>query len=172
MRLTIYYCFSIIFILTSCISVPKNVIKKIDYCYDGKNTGLDSLLNLNGFYYLGEDFNYSTNGEFIFYKNGFIQFVTGKYWLEENFDDSTEYGSYGAYTLSNDTIKAQIISSPEGMGVIEYKIWFRIIDFNSLELLYRGRLSTVTNNDIRDFKKKIKNDEFKKEKATSISLVH
>mgnify|MGYP001168281205 FL=1 len=158
--------FLIIFCVTSCIMVPKGVRENFNYCFDGKKTGLDSLININGFYYLGEDYEYLTNGEFIFYDNGFVRSGHGKSWSEQNFDNSIQYGSYGKYSLSNDTIKMQIISSPEGMGVTEYKIWFKIINYNSIEVIYQGKLNDITKSDLKKFKDDVKSDIFYKKKGS------
>ena len=126
-----------LFFISSCIVVPKRVIKNFKGCFNPKKTGLDSLINIKGFYYLGEDYDYISTGEYIFYDNGFTERSSGEYWINQDFEDS-KYSSYGKYTIANDTIKIQIISNPVSMGISEYRVWFKIIDYNSIELIYRG----------------------------------
>ena len=43
---------SIVFLFSSCafFIVPKSIKKNFDICYTGEKTGLDSLINLNGYY--------------------------------------------------------------------------------------------------------------------------
>jgi|TARA_B110000037_G_scaffold214108_2_gene269517 hypothetical protein len=153
------------FSIIGCIVVPKRVINNFNDCFDGKETGLDSLINIKGFYYLGKDYNNISTGEFLFYDNGFVHTRNGEYWLKQDFEDS-KYGSFGKYTVSNDTIKTYIVSDPLGMGVNGYKVWFKIINYNSIELIYRGDTKNITEFNIERSKENIKADSYYKERGT------
>ncbi len=36
--------------------VPKYISERFTYCYDGKDTGIDSLLNTDGYYVIADSF--------------------------------------------------------------------------------------------------------------------
>jgi hypothetical protein len=54
--------------LISC-GVPKSIRKRMTYCYNGLDTGLDTLININGYYnltYIWErDERYTTKGQWV-----------------------------------------------------------------------------------------------------------
>jgi len=78
--------------------------------YDGKYTGIDTMLNIDGYFYSD-----STHDNVVLYRDGTIGAVIANrdYFSKENKND---YGiSWGIYTIKNDTIKAQTILNFGGM---------------------------------------------------------
>ena len=139
---------------------------------NGTKKGLDTLFNSKGFYYIGDLYDNISVGEYIFYDNGFLQsgHALGQILLERNYSDIAKYGNYGSYRISKDTIKSQIISNPSGMGVYSYKVWFKIIDSNAIELIYWGHSNKITKKDIEKFKNKLKSDDFYKKRGTTFKF--
>jgi len=158
-----------LFFLIQCYTIPKGVRKNFTYCFDSKEIGLDSLININGFYYLGEDYDSISTGEVLFYKNGFVSRKRGKYWKNQKFNITSNYDSYGTfglYKMSNDTIKIQMIHDPSTMAVYNFKRWYKIIDSNSIKLIYSGHDLNVTIEEIKNFKAKITSREYYKKRGT------
>lgn len=137
--------------------IPKHVKESFTYCFDNKYSGLDALINLEGFYYaIGEADSNKNDPEksqleaYIFYTNGFAttKFAVG--WLQSDIDD--KYGFFGKYELIYDTIKVQFLSSPRDMLIGKHEVWFKIIDKNTLRMLYYGDGKNVKNSDLENFK--------------------
>jgi hypothetical protein len=89
-----------------------------DYKYDGKYTGIDTLIRIDGYY--------SGWGSIMFFKNGEVgcDVLT---WNRIN-DDMSDWGSY---YIKGDTIKAELILDFQikCSGVrFNYEEWYRIID--------------------------------------------
>ena len=81
-QLTLIF-FVCLFFLAGCgIHTPSRTRKSFSYCYDEKKTGLDTLLNMSGFFYMKNNanenliINESNVGNFQpafkFYENGFV----------------------------------------------------------------------------------------------------
>jgi hypothetical protein len=122
--------------------VPKHISEGFTYCYDGKDTGIDSLLNTDGYYVIAEPFNNSGYNSQIdtlyfnlmFYDNGVCvlnffpldnkgRFIDNKYIplffqtiIEERESKTSSifYNSFkwGRYIIEGDTIKVQCIYRP------------------------------------------------------------
>jgi hypothetical protein len=122
--------------------VPAHISEGFTYCFDGKNTGIDSLLNTDGYYVIAEPFNNSGYNSQIdtlyfnlmFYDNGICvlnffpldnkgRFIDNKYIplffqtiIEERESKTASifYNSFkwGRYIIEGDTIKAQCIYRP------------------------------------------------------------
>jgi hypothetical protein len=133
----------IIFIGYSCI-VPSWITREFRYCFDGKKTGLDALINIKGYYapdtvireankIFAKD---TLHPAYIFYDNGLVE---GKarvsYYLEHEKLSffAKRGGSYGRYILHSDTIKLQYVTGPGGQSRGIAEIWFKIIDRNTLQ---------------------------------------
>ena len=74
-RLAIFAC---ICLTLSCCSIPRHIKNAFTNCYANTYTGLDTLINIDGYY-----------GEMIFYNNGMV--IGTYYHLSES--DSPEYSS-------------------------------------------------------------------------------
>jgi hypothetical protein len=89
--------------------------KGFTYLYDGKYTGIDSLLNIDGYYYSD-----STQHGVLFYRDGSIasfRSLKSRNFFDKKFYDYNKYLIYyGVYSLGRrDTIKAQTIINLGGM---------------------------------------------------------
>ena len=121
--------------------VPKYISEKFTYCYDGKNTGIDSLLNIDGYYVIAQpfsNFGYSSRDTSYFnmmlYRNGVCvlnffpldnkgRVINNKLMplffktiIEERESKEATFfyntRSWGRYIVERDTIKAQCIYRP------------------------------------------------------------
>lgn len=141
--------------LISC-GVPNRVKNDFTSCFDNKNTGLDSLINVEGFYYVISKTD-SSKAEpedsqlraYIFYTNGFATTKHPSGWLQKKIDD--KYSFFGNYELIYDTIKVQFLGSPRAMSMGKFEVWFKIIDNNTLRMLYYGDGKNIKRSDIEDF---------------------
>lgn len=133
-------------LLFSCVT-SKGVIHEFTYCFDGKVTGLDTLINTNGYY-----LNYKVR-DYIFYNYGFTKTANFEHWKEQVPTESSKYGIYGVYNVFNDTIKVQYITPPNGKTQGKYDVWFKVIDKNTIQMIYYGgRKRYISNVDVEDFK--------------------
>jgi hypothetical protein len=121
--------------------VPEHISEGFTYCYDGKNTGIDSLLNIDGYYVIAEPFsNYGYNSRdttyfnMMFYRNGVCvlnffpldnkgRVISNKLMplflktiIEERESKEATFfyntRKWGRYIIEGDTIKAQCIYRP------------------------------------------------------------
>ena len=118
--------------LSSCRGIPNDVKKAFTYCYADVYTGIDTLINTDGYY----------NRRTFFYKNGLV--VEGYYperdhlelqklkeFSEERF---TSMYFIGIYRIYGDTLKIQYIRETQslndaGSGMEK---WYKIIDKNTM----------------------------------------
>jgi hypothetical protein len=151
----------IIVALNSCASISlnndfKRIASKFTYYYTGEDTGIDSVLNVNGFFYDSLHVNYDSN--IMFFKNGMVveNIVDGKRLKNKEdqnialllneiceFDDIEHlYDFYnvnwGSYKLCGDTIKIQMIKYHGGMveGRYGYVMWYKILDRCTVQKIY------------------------------------
>lgn len=130
--------------LTSCayFTVPKHIKQGFTYCYDGKNTGIKSLLNIDGYYVIPKPYDkYGKNAVYMheidtFYLN--LMFFEDGIFVDNFYDCNSErlmkneqniplyfkeiaedkkatfYQSFnwGCYIISRDTIKVQFLNHP------------------------------------------------------------
>lgn len=123
----ILFVFIICIGLFACASRPKG----FTYFFDGEYTGLDTLININGYYRASEKCDSSNYIIFMFYPNGLITLATIS--TDTNSDIITcfagdksiysQYPSWGTYRIVNDTIKTQIYQDNGNWG--KSYIWFR-----------------------------------------------
>lgn len=114
--------------LIACASHPKG----FSYYFDEKNTGLDTLIDINGYYVSKEDCDNSFYSIGMFYSNGIFTLATTSNSSSPNIincfktggkSDYCQYPSWGTYRIVNDTIKTQIYQDNGNWG--ERYIWFR-----------------------------------------------
>jgi len=120
--------FVCLFFLAGCgIGTPLRTKSSFSYCFDGENTGLDSLINIDGFFYMKSKtnenilLNESNIGyfypSFVFYKKNFVHinpyydlvFSNPKSSLHNFFDTHTR-AEFGSYILNRDTIKCKSLN--------------------------------------------------------------
>lgn len=135
----------ILIMLSSCgvqKDVPKYISERFTYCYDGKDTGIDSLLKTDGYYVIAESFKdigYNSKKDtsyfnMMFYKNGICVFnffpldnkgrvidnefmsLFFKTIIEERESKESSFfyntRNWGRYIIEGDTLKAQCIYRP------------------------------------------------------------
>ena len=151
----------IIVALNSCASISlkkdfKRIAGKFTYHYTGEDTGINSVLNINGFFYDSLHVNYDSNT--MFFKNGLVvQSISDGKRLKKGQDqdialllkeiaknEDLEYlhnfynVDWGRYVLCGDTIKIQMIKRHFGMvsGRHGYVLWYKILDRNTLRKIY------------------------------------
>jgi hypothetical protein len=147
MKKNIFFIPFVSIILTGCIfGVPSRAKKGFKYCFTGEKTGLDTLINVKGYYTPAPDTviregkkvlsNSKLGPDYIFYDNGFVEgnARTGYYIEHEELSFFAKRGgSFGRYILCDDTIKLQYISGPGGQSRELAETWFKIIDKNTLQ---------------------------------------
>lgn len=141
-----YYMIQLILaiLISSCSHkvIPDYLVERFTYCYDGNDTKIDSLLNINGYYVIAESFNdfgyNSTDTSYfniLFYNNGlcvvnFFPFDNKGRILDNKFipaffntivNDSKSNEAYlfynsrkwGRYVVDSDIVKIQCIYKPQ-----------------------------------------------------------
>lgn len=159
------YFFFILILLTSCIQsfiVPTKIKKRFTFCYDGKPTGLESKININGFYEMtdiwwnesgyGKTYNPrwdTTQIDILFFNDGICALgfgwhsynQTGKQYLDSLAKTPNHLeinaSQKGVYRVFGDTIKVQVINdvrwaAPTWMA---HEVWYKIVDRNTLKRL-------------------------------------
>ncbi|OFX87138.1 MAG: hypothetical protein A2W99_07310 [Bacteroidetes bacterium GWF2_33_16] len=121
--------------------------KSFTYCFNNEYTGLDTLINLNGLYYLirpgsieKPDNQIDLNTEYpicAFFKNGLFVYNPSKDLLNIiNKETKPKIsGNWGIYKIENNIIKAQFVSPLGQMSWTKGEGWFRILDRNNLEVI-------------------------------------
>jgi hypothetical protein len=167
--ITIFY----LVLCTSCISirVPNDIRKRFTYCYDGENTNIEKLININGYYTMGSitdrygtlaKFEHKIDTMFInlmFYADGTFVFNFFDYnrnipeFFKEIAENEKERKSneffqefyWGRYIIDGDTIKAQCINHPSLLAPWESsERWYKIIDRNTIQYIYGKPLNRTT----------------------------
>jgi hypothetical protein len=110
------------------------------FCYDGENTGIDSLIDINGYYLIIDSVDDEgkmilpesrTNFILIFYKDGI--FAHSIY--DENSDYDERYLDWGLYRFCNDTIKVRFVASRVHKWRPAGEAWYKITNSNTIEAL-------------------------------------
>ena len=149
----------------SCASVPKHVRNAFHYCHSERDTGIESLIKMEGYYYISyPDTGIMKGGgrSFMFYRNGLFKInlpvklnpITKQHDISLGLQEIVEntnkeaskwfyFGIWGNYTISKDTIKVQYISKPIPLSASsESEEWFKIVDRNTLIPINSMPLST------------------------------
>jgi len=156
-------------LLYSCgFYTPTSIKRRFTYCYDGKDTGLDTLLNIDGFFYVKNELNSKLvpdksnvgyfNPSYVFHNDGFVHdnaylLLDMKRNKWENFTENFTGASFGRYLLCNDTIKFQYVDPPGGMAQGIAEVWFKIVDKDNIRPIYWGDPDSVSANAINKFLK-------------------
>jgi hypothetical protein len=145
--------FLTVVICSSCgCTAPKFIKDNFTYCFDGIDTGIDSLINVEG-YYVIFDIERDSRLHLMFYKDGtYIEGFSSSYYksiqslFEEMMNDPNKlkgfhkYREWGRYIICSDTIKVQTVERP-GAGSMSRiwwfsEVWFKIIDRNTIVGIY------------------------------------
>jgi hypothetical protein len=153
--------FVCLFFLAGCgIGTPLRTKSSFSYCFDGENTGLDTMLKLNGFFYIKNEVNKNLiidksnvgnfHPNFKFYENGFVH--DNPYILLDlnkskfgSWIDNFSGADFGRYILNGDTIKTQLVEPPGGQIQEIYEVWFVFIDKYNIRPVYWGDPDLVSN---------------------------
>lgn len=153
-----YLLIGILLAIVSCrpIKSTRNRFANTQFCYNGTDVGLQSKININGYYSFYETYmaNRGTPSVAIksTYQINFLFMVDGIFIY--NYNVKSQDGFWGRYVISSDTIKAQFIEDPGGMSWSMNQIWFIIKDSNHLEKLYYGSPENITSEEIKQYQKK------------------
>lgn len=116
------------------------------YRYDGKLTGIDSLINVDGYYETNTY--YMANANIMFYRDGTLASVFGTAGMGRIKSDTDSIGNidgWGQYKICGDTIKTQTIviagnifwgDSFASSPIIVFERWFKIINRDTLLVIY------------------------------------
>ncbi len=142
-------------LISSCSSIPKNIRNAFTYCHTDTYTGIDTLINIEGYHF----------NSLIFYDNGLVVRPIGRdsYYLQfkifsflEEISKNPEtkksrsfYNTYtecGSYKICGDTIKIQMIHKSYSMNDMckGWEKWYKIIDKNTLHFLDWFLITTDT----------------------------
>lgn len=154
----------IVLFFPSCMpKIPESMKKELKTCYDPKkNTGISSMLNVNGYYRSRHIWDAKKNSvvvhHFMFFEDGIFWSSIFDYEEGGNRIDIDEFfdkllanpngleserqrgtGYQGLYTISGDTIKAQYFNNPAppNQYVLGYDA-FKIIDKNTVQEISPG----------------------------------
>ena len=149
------------------------------YCYNGDYTGLDTLIEMRGYYKFEQRFTRNVGFPSVpvpdtltftalFMNDGiFIYNFNPKYYESTS---KTRFGFYnrrtkwGRYYTSGDTIKAQFVESPGGMSWEQGQFWFQIINHITIRELNFQYREPITQHDILMYQQS--------EKSKNTSLGH
>lgn len=116
--------FSVVIFLLSCAVQPKD----FTYNYRAENTGLDTMINMKGYYVLPHGSDTSFYSMFMFYPDGLFTIATTSKLIPE-LNDCFENGGnnsicsyplWGTYRIDQDTIRTQTIRL-EGNGFVIFR---------------------------------------------------
>jgi len=115
MKKTTGLLFTVLLLFSSCsIIVTWFKPKGFTYLYDGKYTGIDTLLNIDGYFYSD-----STQHTALFYRDGtaaiFFAPENEEFFDKENKNKFIYIPRWGGYRLYGDTVKTQTILNFGGM---------------------------------------------------------
>lgn len=106
--------------LSGCITVKP---KDFTYPYNAQYTGLDTLINIEGYYVTQRECDSMFYSVFMFYPDGLftIATTTGAFDLKDCFENGgksslCQYPSWGTYQVESHVIRTQTIRQ-EGMGI-------------------------------------------------------
>jgi hypothetical protein len=123
-----------IFVLWSCGSRPKN----FTCYYNNKETGLDQLIDINGYYVSQYGCDSTFYSMYMFYSNGLFMIATTGQLMPELINcfasggksKICRYPLWGTYTIEGDLIKTQTIRQ-EGNGFVIFRD-YRILSDGSI----------------------------------------
>ena len=160
----VFLLFSLFFSFNSCASLPKYMRNAFTYCHNEKDTGIESLINIDGYYiifYPGTGF-WKGSDSYMFYKNGlFTMNLPGEYdsvkkqydislGLQETAENPNGEKAkrfynkiWGSYIVCGDIIKIQYVDKPFPLSsTYGGEEWFKVIDRNTLISINSMPLST------------------------------
>lgn len=144
--------FILLFLSISCqpILSTRNSFANTQFCYTGRETGLDHIIELNGYYSFTSK--YIRNVGFpaiqqedtllfycVFFKDGTFLY---------HYFPSAGGGDWGTYVVKNNLVKGQFIEPPGGMSWTKGEAWFQIIDKRTIKQLYFKNKESITEQEV------------------------
>lgn len=144
----IIFALSLLVIMNSCV-VPRHIRNTFIGCYDGMQTGIDTLLDLSGCFWSGPNvpfidrFSTTTCGFLVFYNDGMV--IAGgfskitpddwKSYIQSEFNDlSVIDGDWGLYEWKDSIIRMQLISYPNPPAQYNsYIVRYKVIDRHTIQ---------------------------------------
>jgi len=133
-------------------NIPTEIKQKFAVCYTGKDTGIESHIEINGYYTIYEQNNYRNN--MIFFKDGMfasqfiiipdlyasdtcINLIQGRTLIRNNKSYINSEFYSGMYWIVGDTIKVRDLNRSSQLSSIFFsESWFKIIDRQTLQYIY------------------------------------
>ena len=150
-KILIILLFSLI--TQSCSSVPKEIKQKFGICYIGRDTDIESYIDINGYY--------SSSGQsgMVFFEDGMfaaqiyinpeihasdtcVNFIYATTWVYKNKTGNSSGYFKGMYWIEGDTIKIRYLGQTGGRFTpwIFSEVWYKIIDRQTLKIIYEKPL--------------------------------
>jgi hypothetical protein len=156
-KLSVLYSFCLTVFIICCrpIRSTRDSFQHTQYCYNGSSTGLDTLLDLSGYYSFGDSYISHKDLDAIpeIIKSPYNCYFSSHGDFVGSYSTSAGGGLWGSYIIRHDTIMAQFIEPPGGMSWSKGEIWFKIIDKKTLRRIGLSNVS-MTKTDIEDYKLK------------------
>ena len=145
----LWSCSTCLLIESTC---PRDVRKSIKYCYDSIQTGLDTIIPINGLYRMFYKYDLhnipdSTQTCLVFYKDGLFLRFQEFYWknhIENNDTIGTRYlinQFWGNYVVNRDTIKTFYFNQPCETAWGGFEEYYCINKDKTLTLFYSSQLT-------------------------------
>lgn len=194
-RISIPLLIMIIVFISSCVStwnlmIPNDLKSSIKYCYNGELTGLDSIINIHGYYSMTFPFDKWEIKEeryikdtgtvnFIFYPNGLFLYQVHNYGEKmcdylnriaygKNQKETKNFYRYfwwGNYLVAQDTIKTYNYNPPGTMSWAGSEIWYLINGDKTLSVIYASPIRPETKEETEMYRDKRKENMMKMSKA-------
>ena len=144
-------------IFTSCNIYHNMTRQNFKLCYEGLDTGLDTLIDIKGYYPM--DVTYSdgsslNNCKVVFYKDGMFLHNPQLNNISDFGLDYTKVGKYwdwGIYKLSNDTIIGQFLNVSGATSSCE-SVFYKIIDSHTIQRIYPQSRNNKIIDDVYDYR--------------------
>jgi hypothetical protein len=139
------YLFITLLLFAGCANQPsyRSVKKHFTNKLEGGFTGLDSLIDINGYYSMRDLSHERENPDYryniIFFKDGMFARQFFPSWLPAKVEDVENFGAseWGVYRIEGDTIKTQGIH--HGTWIVPYgglEEWYKIINKTCIKNIY------------------------------------
>lgn len=149
--------FSIYYSCSTPYDVPDR-IKKEFYCYTGKSTDIDSLINIRGY------FSKPGSGDLFFFNDGI--FIMSAWYSSKSPCDYLKSTAnqeiyikhnidafyFGIYKIEGRIIKAQWLNPSTANTYYAFEDWYRIIDRNTIQLIYGKNIGLESKHEQRQEK--------------------
>lgn len=170
LKISIYlFIISISFLSCAYFSTPLRIRNGLKYCYNNEYNGIDTLLNIHGYYKCGIIIHeINSKGKYVplqdtafnrlmFFSDGtFVKNINSngfnsieEYFKEVNINPKDEkslaffkWFYWGKYIICSDTLKIQYLNHPYTPSPtwVAYEDWFKIIDKNMIKWITSKKL--------------------------------